>query len=268
MNSVTWVLESEVFPKSHGLLRQAVTNAGYRLVDWRDEWWIDGLPSNLGSSIFFHGSLGNAALITKHLDWKPGSYCDETMFSCSSWYCAAHKWLLHKHWKILPAKDFVESAPEIAAELNCGNQIFVRPDSPLKPFSGRVLKVQEISLAALDYGFYFEDESLPIVAAPVVNVGQEWRFIVVGSTVVAGSSYDTTTRSAVAHPPGSGPWSFAQSVASDIPAPSTVYVLDVCECGDKLRLLELNPFGGADLYACDANIVVQAVSNHSPGYGN
>jgi hypothetical protein len=30
----------------------------------------------------------------------------------------------------------------------------VRPDSPLKPFSGRVLRSDQISLATLDRGFY------------------------------------------------------------------------------------------------------------------
>ena len=38
------------------------------------------------------------------------------------------------------------------------SRIFVRPDSPLKPFSGRVLDRDSISLAALDHGFYFDDE--------------------------------------------------------------------------------------------------------------
>ena len=39
-----------------------------------------------------------------------------------------------------------------------------------------------------------------------------------------------------------------------------VYVLDVCESDGRLRLLELNPFSGADLYACDAESVVSAVA--------
>ncbi|MEO1619385.1 MAG: DUF4343 domain-containing protein, partial [Planctomycetota bacterium] len=53
---------------------------------------------------------------------------------------------------------------------------------------------------------------------------------------------------------------FAQTVANAIPAPADVYVLDVCECDGELRLLELNPFGGADLYACDAVSIVGAVT--------
>ena len=261
MSNVTWVLESEVFPDSHGPLRQAVRKAGHRIVDWKDDWWTDGLPPNLGgSNTLFHGSLGNAARIAENLDWRPGSFCNTSAFFCSAWYEASREWLLHTDWRVLPATDFVKFASAIAADLGCRDRIFVRPDSPLKPFSGRVLDVGRVSLAALDYGFYFEDESLPVVAAPVRNVTREWRFVVVRSSVIAGSAYDAATRSAITDLPESQPWSFAQSVASAIPAPAEAYILDVCESDGTLRLLELNPFGGADLYACDASSVVRAVS--------
>jgi hypothetical protein len=45
-----------------------------------------------------------------------------------------------------------------------------------------------------------------------------------------------------------------------LPAPQEVYVLDICESGSELRLLELNPFSGADLYACDAADVAKQVA--------
>ncbi|MEM6468488.1 MAG: hypothetical protein AAF802_02885 [Planctomycetota bacterium] len=42
--------------------------------------------------------------------------------------------------------------------------------------------------------------------------------------------------------------------------PCPVFVLDICQVSDEYRLIELNPFGGADLYGCDSNAIVQAVS--------
>ena len=36
--------------------------------------------------------------------------------------------------------------------------------------------------------------------------------------------------------------------------------MDVCECEGALWLLELNPFSGADLYACDPAAIVEHVS--------
>jgi hypothetical protein len=233
-------------------------------VDWNDEWWTDGIPLDIGGAdTFFHGSLGNAARIHDDLDWSPGSFCNTSAFLCSSWYDTDREWLLHEDWRLLPANEFVETASDVASALGAADRIFVRPDSPLKPFSGRVLDVSSLTLRALDHGFYFDDESLPIVVAPIRNVGREWRFVVVAHVVIAGSAYDAPTRSAVSDQPQSEAWTFAQSVADSIPAPSDVYVLDVCDCDGQLRLLELNPFGGADLYACQAVDVVRLVTGVS-----
>ena len=72
-------------------------------------------------------------------------------------------------------------------------------DSPLKPFSGRVVKLQGLSLRQLDHGFYYDDSDLPIVVAPVrTNIAPlEWRLVVVQNQVVAGSGYTASTRSEV-----------------------------------------------------------------------
>jgi glutathione synthase/RimK-type ligase-like ATP-grasp enzyme len=74
------------------------------------------------------------------------------------------------------------------------------------------------------------------------------------------NEFDGATRSAVADQPRSEAWEFAQAVAESIASPAEVYVLDVCECDRELRLLELNPFGGADLYACNATEIVRAIT--------
>ena len=174
MTRATWILESDVFPDSHSPLRAAVADAGHRLLDWDDAWWANGFPSDLaGPNTFFHGSLGNAARINDELDWSPGSFCNTSAFRCSSWYDSTREFLLHADWRFLPANEFVDSAEDVAASLGCTDRIFVRPDSPLKPFSGRVLDVASVTLRALDHGFYFDDESLPIVAAPIRNVGRD-----------------------------------------------------------------------------------------------
>jgi hypothetical protein len=262
MSQLTWVLESEVFPLSHPPLREAIVQAGHRLVDWDDAWWNDGMPLGIADGpTLFHGSLGNASAINDKLGWLPGSFCTTASFHCSAWYETAREWLLHSDWRVLSAADFVTQSKSVTDELGCEGRVFVRPDSPLKPFSGRVINTDSITLRSLDYEFYFDDESLPVVVAPIREVGREWRFVVARSIVVAGSAYDAATRSAIAETPDSGAWSFANLIASALPPPAAAYILDVCECDGELKLLELNPFGGADLYACDSSSVVQAVTD-------
>ena len=138
-----------------------------------------------------------------------------------------HEILLHTDWRLLTAKEFVDSAEDVASSVGSTDRIFVRSDSPLKPFSGRVLDVASVTLRALDHGFYFDDASLSIVAAAARNVGREWRFVVVGTCVIAGSAYDAATRSAVSDQPDSDAWAYAQTVASSVSPPADAYILDV-----------------------------------------
>lgn len=264
MTAIIWILESEVFPSSHARLRRAINDAGHRIVESRDDWWLDEPPHfERQTPVVFHGSLGNAALIEMKANWSPGSFCPVNDFCCTTWYPRASKWLLHRDWQCVPANDLVASAADVASSIGCSDRVFVRPDSPLKPFSGRVLDVDSISLKALDHGFYYEDETLPVIVAPVANVGREWRFVVVDGQVIAGSSYDAETRSATKAGEDSNALDLAEEIASSIEPPSPVYVLDICEVDEKCRLLELNPFGGADLYDCDPQAIVKAVSDHA-----
>jgi hypothetical protein len=131
--------------------------------------------------------------------------------------------------------------------------------SPLKPFSGRTIKRGKLTLASLDHGFYYDDANIPVVVAPVQNVLREWRFVIVNKTVISGSAYVASERSATTEINVGEPWDFAAQVAQVLTAPDPIFVLDVCETSNGLHLLELNPFSGADLYACDGNRVVNGV---------
>ena len=168
--------------------------------------------------------------------------------------------MLHTDWRLLPANELVANASDVAKSIDSSTSFFVRPDSPLKPFSGRVVDVESLTLAKLDHGFYFEDESLPVIVAPLQEIGDEWRFVIAGKSVVAGSGYDPATREPIAENPDTEATAFATNVASTLEEPAEIYILDVCDCAGELRLLELNPFGGADLYACDPIAIVDAVS--------
>ncbi|WP_345321573.1 ATP-grasp domain-containing protein [Novipirellula rosea] len=264
MTSVTWILESDVFPNSHGRLRKAISDADHRIVDSQDDWWLHEPPDfDPETPVIFHGSLGNAAVIEMKAIGNPGSFCPVNEFCCTAWYPRASRWLMHQDWRCLPANELIANATDVAAGIGCLDRVFVRPDSPLKPFSGRVLDVDSISLKALDHGFYYEEDTLPVIVAPVVEVGREWRFVVVQGRVVAGSGYDAGTRRAVDSGGDVKARDLADEVASSMPSPCPVYVLDVCQVGGEYHLIELNPFGGADLYDCDAAAIVSAVSNYA-----
>jgi hypothetical protein len=259
--TVTWALEAEVFPDSQEAMKAAVLSAGHQVVLWSDEWWMTGRWPRLSDRrVIFHGSLGNADRIRTDLPWTPGAYCGTAAFHCSAWYPRAEPWLLHRTWRTLPAATLVADPAGALAPLGNPGAVFVRPDSPLKAFGGRVLKTDAITLKALDHGFYYEDEQLPIIVAPVREVTREWRYVIADRQVIAGSAYTATTRAATSDDPAGEPWRLAVTVAEPLDPPERVYVMDACEADGALHLLELNPFSGADLYGCNRRSVISAIS--------
>jgi hypothetical protein len=91
-------------------------------------------------------------------------------------------------------------------------------------------------------------------------VARQLRYVVVSGEVVTGSAYVAEQRASSPDAPGGAPWRFSADVARELAAPEAAYVLDVCEAEGGLHLLELNPFSGADPYACDRTKIVDTVS--------
>lgn len=257
-HELTWVVEKEAFSPAYTSFCKAIVHAGHVLLLWQDEWWeTQKIPDLKDRWVIFHGSLGNADRIARELPWYPGAFCNTPAFLCSAWYTQATRWLLHQHWVFTTVRDLVFDPMGVVGHLAVNGQVFVRPDSPLKPFSGRVVSLEGLSAQDLDHGFYYEDMSLPIVVAPVTEVAQEWRFVIVGTEVIAGSGYEANTRTTQDR--NDMPWDVAQNIAKHLAPPDPVYIMDLCESRGQIRLLELNPFSGADLYGCDPESVVQGV---------
>lgn len=258
--NVTWVYERGVFASGDTPWLQAIAATGDRVVAWQDEWWTsDAWPRLADHRVVVRASLGNAARIAREMPWRPGAFCRTEAFHCSHWYPTARRWLLQRDAVILPASRLVADPVEALRAIGSPDRVFVRPDSPLKPFSGRVVATKGLTLRQLDHGVYYDDADLPVVVAPLREVGAEWRYVVVDDRVVAGSAYEASGRRLRADDPGGAPWRQATEIAAALPAPERVYVLDLCACDGELWLLELNPFAGADLYACDPRAVVAAV---------
>jgi hypothetical protein len=257
-----WLLEPEVFGDSPHPLAGAAQRAGHGVTFWRDEWWSTGaLPEIDDERVVFHGSLGNAARVAALGRWSPGAYCDVERLRCSAWYPAVGQWRLNERYVVTTVRALCERPREVAAGLGSGlERAFVRPDGPLKPFGGRVVTLEGLTPQALDHGFYYDDLELPIVVAPVTALYEEWRFVVVHGAVVGSSGYHAAGRRAATTKIPAEATALAKEIVAVLPAPDPAYVLDLARTEAGLRLVELNPFSGSDLYGCDRDAIVAAVA--------
>ena len=258
--NLTWVLETEVFPDCHEALAEAAKAAGQDVVPWDDLWWSsDAWPRFADRPVVFHGSLGNADRVRSSLSWTPGAYCNTEAFCCSNWYPQVSDDLLNRRHLFTTVRRLCEDPAGHFESLNCDDTVFVRPDSALKPFSGRVLGREQITPKALDHGFYYDDLDLPILLAPLQPVRLEWRLVMLDQQAIAGSRYEAESRSARDTGVPEEVRRHAEELARRIDVGDRVYVMDICRIDDGLRLLELNPFSGADLYHCDRHRIVEAL---------
>ena len=256
-----WILEHNVFLAAGHPLTSAVARAGHRAIAWDDDRVsFQKLPPETEEPTMFHGSLEIADKIAKLKRWRPGAYCNTAGFMCSAWYPRLDLWLLNLTHVFTTVRKFVESPETIQAHFG-GSEVFVRPDSPLKPFSGRVVSLKDVTPAHLDLGFYYDDLDLPIVVAPPQpGLGMEWRFVVAKGETVASSAYVAEGRTAQEGDAPADAVRLANEIAGSFDAPDPVYMLDVIETPNGVRLLEINPFSGADLYRLDPGTVVDAVT--------
>ena len=257
---MTWIIENEAFADGDILL-PALKELKKDIILWDDNFWNTEEYKSFPDDWIFHGSLGNVAKLEKKFPFHPGLNYSEAFFSYSFTHDTFTKYMLNKEVVFTTISE-VLSNPFITKQLKT-EKLFARPDSPLKEFSGRIIPSENLTPAHFDYGFYHENINLPIVLAPVKLIEKEYRFICVNQQIVTGCEYVADGRKGgrtISSKDKEPAWDFAQKIADDNDSFFiTAYVIDVCLSNGSLYLVEMNPFSGADLYHCDAQVIVESI---------
>jgi hypothetical protein len=152
--------------------------------------------------------------------------------------------------------------PQFWQNVMGGTGLFVRPNVNAKTFTGQCLPYAqwEDRCAGLDQTSSVMPTTTVIVAAQQPILG-EFRFVVAGGAVVAGSEYTWEGRLDVRRDWPAECYALAQHVAERGCGwtPDSVYVVDVALTPSGPRVVELNSFCCAGLYACDTLAVARAV---------
>jgi hypothetical protein len=255
---VHWLIEVDVFPETASRMCAAIEAHGDRWTRYADDIAEVELPPREACVVFW-GSLGAAYQDRVAARWRPGAIGNIDQFRVASYAPRLGPLLVNTDTVTTTVRDLVEKPQVVLARLHQPQRVFVRPDSALKPFAGRVLDASAIDRSALDHGFYYDDDALPIVVAPARRIHREWRAVIADGRVVAGCAY-TADRRGTVEPLPEPVRAIAGQVACGDWQPAPIYVVDVAEVDSVVRVLELNPFSGADLYHCDPYAVVEAVA--------
>lgn len=246
-----WLLETGVYGETHPLASYAIAQG--QNVIMRDSFKRLG---PIQGPVIFHGSMNTARELCRADAYYPGSACDEESHTVTHVTRQLGPLALNDVHVLTTVRELIHAPVGIASLLG-RSEAFVRPNSPLKHFSGRTIELDAaLQPEDLDFGIYFEDFDLPIIVAPPKEIKEEWRVVVRGQEPIAIAPYDAKTRrsSFSANRPHEA-WQFAFEAASRIQPKDWIYMLDVCLTPQGFRVVETNPFSGSDLYGMERAVI-------------
>lgn len=141
--------------------------------------------------------------------------------------------------------------------------IFIRPDSGEKPFTGFVANVSSVEFDINHINHKIDDDSLVWISSRK-SFTDEARFVICEDKVVDGSRYATDSGNTLVEDKNFPKeyWDLANKVAQSAWKPESVFTVDICMSSRGPRIVELNSFNCCGFYACDMEKIVKAVSQH------
>jgi hypothetical protein len=261
----TWLIEAgvysdEVVPLMEEIRRQgmAAEFVPYQSLRKGAAPVIGGQPFPPQGCVIGYGTFPFAQQILLHHRWAPGAWCSAENLSCAAYYAYFGQYLLNQHYAIMPGVEAIRQRDWLFSVFGRDERVFARPTSCHKLFIGRCIDKE--SFAAALAPTRYDPATLVVLAAPQPIAG-EWRLVVVGDQVVAGSQYAVGGERAIAPGCPAEVRRFAESMLAEVRwRPDPAFMLDVCESAGRLRLVELNSFSGSWLYRCELPAVVSAAS--------
>jgi hypothetical protein len=209
-----------------------------------------------GDCVIAYGTFPFAREVQLNRRWVPGAWCDPTSLDCSCYYTHFGKYLLNQRYEIMPGVEAIRQRDRLFENFGKDDEVFARPTGCNKVFAGRCVYRDDFA-AALSPTRY--DPATLVVVAPPKELGREWRLVVAGDRVVAGSQYALDGSRCVQAGCPDAVRAFAVDMLAEVRwTPDPIFMMDVCESEGRLWLVELNGYSCSWLYACDLEAVVAA----------
>lgn len=169
-------------------------------------------------------------------------------------------WFLNRDAVFMTWAMFKRRARELFYDHDT-NALFIRPDSGFKAFAGQVVHYGTIDedIKTLDELSGVMDETMILVNTTQELLG-EFRFVIADGKVIAGSEYRWDGKLDIRRDWTPECEALAQSVADHPWQVDIAYTCDVALLEHGVKVIELNGFSCAGLYACDLDKVVKGVS--------
>ncbi len=269
----TWIIQTNIDDIDTKPLIKEVTHQGMEVIYFRHDSCKD-LPLDMfrpEDCVIYYGSIDFMRLVKSGSSSIPGGWCNFENMKCSTYYSYFGAYILNRQYSMMPIGDLIrrwESICVYTSLLNSGKllstkidrvvqtcgSLFVRPNSGTKPFTGHVLRHDQVY--RLESLIQMVGPETLVVISPEKHITGEWRYIICEGKVVAGSKY-LPEETCAAHAPS---LRLATVIASQEWQPDICYTVDICESGGEMHLLEINSFSSAGFYKSNLFCIVDGAS--------
>ena len=262
---VNWLIDDTYDDDIRGLISTLESRkTPYKLFTIKDYYqcflpdpkW-DMIPYAPEDKVFFLGCILMMQKIQRGTPWIPGALGDFKFVECINYYPILHKFLLNKDYAFTNVINLRENW---AFYQSCfGEDIFVRPNSGKKIFSGCVIHdPQEIFD---DNQSTLGNDLLPTelaVLSRAVNIESEYRFLTVNGEPITGSSYRVNGEMIRELAP-EYLYPYVKDIAQVLKEYEIASIVDVAIVENKPYLLEINTVSCSGLYKMDMNKYIEGV---------
>lgn len=260
MTTPSWLIQADVFGRGIEPVKASIRRKGMAFSIVQPRPFLNGVVPDVGGRrlcdgdcVVFLGTIPLMRHIQIHHRWSPGGWCNASRFDCTQYYPAFSHVLLNADCLMLDLEDAIADVEDIFRRFAEGGRVFIRPLGLEKTFTGRCVEPEAYDSALRSAAY----SRCGVLIARPKPIGCEWRIVVGPRGVVAASRYRKGGDLSVEPGCPDGVRSFVEHVLSTTEyRPDDLFMLDVCDSGGSLQLLELNSFSCSGLYACDPERVV------------
>jgi len=205
-----------------------------------------------------YGTFPFARQIQLHRRWQPGAWATSENLDCTTYFAHFGKFLLNQHYTIMPGVEAIRQRDWLFEVLGKDDEVFARPTGCNKLFTGRCIFKDDFVMALSSTRF---DPATLVVIAPPREIDREWRLIVSGDKVIAGSQYSIQGSKCIEPGYPHQVQQFVEEMLAEVLwRPDPIFMLDICEAEQRFWLVEINGFSCSWLYACDLEAVAAEAS--------
>lgn len=262
---VTWLLDKNILERmvyGQRTLPDVIRSQGHQVIEVERE--DDGLfpcLEGLEGPTVLYGSHEFTKQINHDGRFQPGHLGVNRRTSATQYMSYLPlDWFLNREAKFMTWAMFKQRARELFYDHDT-NLLFIRPDSGFKTFAGQRVQfgLLDDDISTLEQISGVMTDTL-IMVNPGIDIQGEFRFVIADKQVIAGSEYRWDGKLDVRRDWPQECWDLAQKVAQHEWQVDIAYTCDVALTDSGPRIVELNGFSCAGLYACDLEKVVAGVS--------